>query len=68
MASKVHGHKKKNSLQQDVGKDHKSISRKTTTMHKLIYGVHKVVNGKRKLRWDMNLLGEEVNTRAKEGK
>ncbi len=27
-----------------------------------------MVNGKRKLRWAMNLLGEEVNTRAKEGK
>lgn len=37
-------------------------------MHKLIYGVPKVVNGRRRLRWATNLLGEEVNIRAKEGK
>ncbi len=67
MTSKEHGHQTLFSLQQDAVKDHREISREAAAVHKLIYGVPKVVNGKRRLRCALNVLGEEVNTRAKAG-
>lgn len=65
--SKEHGHQTVFSLQQDAVKDHGEISREAAAVHKLIYGVPKVVNGKRRLRCALNVLGEEVNTRANAG-